>query len=302
MIPEIKAAVQEVVRFLMKLGFSWKKALLVAAIIMSAIITVATTVTYFVTRLVASAFIRLYAESSDQAVNYGLAHLIAVIMAMAIFFLLTVGIVLMIDELRNWVIKIFVMAGVVVTAGWLIKLFQPITDGHPRASVLLTVTILLFALGAIASILGQGDALKNFSWLGKMAAVIFFCWLAIMGACGGCKTPKSSSATDTKVATDPYPCTFHANGKDYSARVLGPGRFEVMSPQKRSSATFTFSESGAGTWSQTYPADSGTFELTSPDYTSNTLQGTSWANSKPKQRDPMSLTCPSLTTLAVPNS
>lgn len=300
MIAKIQAAVQEVVRFLMKLGFSWKKALLVAAIVMSAIITAATTVTYFVTRLIAGAFIRLYAVSSDQVVNYGLAHLIAVIMAMAIFFLLTVGIVLMIDELRNWVIKIFVMAGIVVTAGWLIKLFRPITDGHPRASVLLTVTILIFAFGAIAQVLGQGDALKNFSWLGKMAAVIFFCWLALMGACGGCNTKDSSGGTEKVV--DPFPCTFHANGKDYSARVLGPGRFEVMSPQKRASATFTLSTSDGGSWSQTYPKDSGAFKLEGPpDYSTNTLKGVSWTASNPGQQDPMSLTCQSLTTL-VPNS
>ncbi|GMU74399.1 MAG: hypothetical protein AMXMBFR44_5960 [Candidatus Campbellbacteria bacterium] len=114
---------------------------------------------------------------------------------------------------------------------------------------------------------------------------------------GVAQTDSDSVARPASRFTEKYPCSFFIEGTTYSARIVGPGRFEVVSERRRSNTQFMLVTAEMGTWEQTYPKDRGAFEFTNPDFTTQTLNGFSWSSSSPSTKRPMSFSCPNLSTL-----
>lgn len=216
--------------------------------------------------------------------------------------LLLIGLPLIIDELRATFRAIAAMLVITAIAGFAFYWLSPLTDGNQVLGRMLGGMITLGALAGVLSLLGQRDIGR---WV-AIAALLLGLSMAVVAAVQAFTASRESkdAQTDSTSVTRPvekYPCSFFIEGTTYSARILGPGRFEVVSERRRSNAQFVLVTTDMGTWEQTYPKDCGAFEFTDPNFTTQTINGFSWSSSNSDIKRPISLSCPNLSTL-IPSS
>lgn len=206
--PEFKAFVQQAVRFFRRIGFNLPGALATVTGLYLMVTALLSTITYFVTGSLIKAGLDIYNESAGTSVGAWAPEMFGWIAALAVFFLMTVGIILTIDELRGWVIKFLLIGLTCGILGSFYKTMLPVaTSAGPLAEACLASLLLCVGAVIIAHLFGQGDSVKILSgWLPVGLGIILFITLLGFHGCKEKKAPPPPEEPKEIVLTaaDPY--------------------------------------------------------------------------------------------------
>ncbi len=233
--PELKAFIEDATRFFRRMGFSLPKALAIIFLLIIVVAAIMGGITYVAILLLVRATIEVASTASGANIAPWAPNAFAWVGGIGMFFLMTVGIPLMIDELRGWLNKFLLIVLATGVLGGVYKIMTPVVASHAVAAACLASLLICVWAYTIAHLLGYGDSLKILGgWLPIGFGLLVFISL-IADSCHKKNDPPPAPAEKTVVElTAAHPEEWvELQPWQASLPVIAPGSkaFDVVQPE-----------------------------------------------------------------------
>ena len=237
--PQLKALVAQATKLLRGAGFSLPKALCLIALAVLGMAILAGALTFLAVWGMSEVILSIVNMSASGNVVGGawIPKQFGLLAGVGMFFMLTVGILLTIEELRNWLLK-FLGAGVILAAlGGIYGAVLPVVADNPSAKAFLVGLVLLVGATGILTLFGQEKALRV-GWLAVPLGLLLVVSLLWGGGMISKKAPPSREVKTVRLHRGRPEGHFANTGWEMS------DRFDI-SPLKNKYAGWTLDPSSA---------------------------------------------------------
>lgn len=155
--PKFKKLVEQVIRFFKGRNISITTRGAIVVIIGGSVVIAG--FAFVMMGLLGSSLLGLFNEVKNDGLGHWAIWKGASALAISLLFIMTIGIPLMFNELRNWFTRFVAGAFVIGGAGGAWKIFFPIVDHNELAVALLAGSILTFTLGSLIGLMTERDKL-----------------------------------------------------------------------------------------------------------------------------------------------